>query len=440
MPILSTAPGPPQSGSSEDGRTQSSGASPKGASRAVMSGNSPAAMPCTASNDSAMVRGTGRSSRTRRCRHFARPPWVRLCTGAVGVIRVISGSSCCTAAPFLCPHHTPRGVQGKGKDNGYVTGRRSDTGRRGFGLARTLPLMRLAARATDRGWAQLQSWSALYGSQILQRSRGYVTLQKRPPEGAVGRSRGGVQARLDSARGKNGTAARGQHRLWVALPLHAGKVGGLQADGADTAEQVEAVAAQHLIVDIDLHRLEKRIDGRAQGGHGPHCPGEILCLESGGDLRLCGVEGCEERLFLVGLGEFHIRAEGIFDAVFFFGLCEDVVGPLEALQQVLTIIRVQERPERAGAVDEQGEIVIALHRKAGVDHVMAQALVAQVDLESVVEEGEEVVAQVGHDLSDLVDQAAIGGVRGPVARVKPVEDRTERRPEHAMMRDLVKDF
>ena len=100
MPMFSTAPGPPQSGSSDDGRTHKSGASPKGVNNASVSGMSPAAMRCTASNDSATVSGTGKSSRTSRCRHLARPPWRVVSTGADGVMRVISGSFCCTAAPF----------------------------------------------------------------------------------------------------------------------------------------------------------------------------------------------------------------------------------------------------------------------------------------------------------------------------------------------------
>ncbi len=49
-----------------------------------------------------------------------------------------------------------------------------------------------------------------------------------------------------------------------------------------------------------------------------------------------------------------------------------------------------QRVERLGPVDQQGEVVIAGHGEAGVDDVVADALVAEVDFQAVVEEGEEV--------------------------------------------------
>ena len=197
---------------------------------------------------------------------------------------------------------------------------------------------------------------------------------------------------------------QGKARLAVVSAFDSGQIRGLHAYRADTVEQVQAVAPQHLISGVDLHRLEERVNGSAQGRHGPHGGGEILGFEGLGDLRLCGVEGSEKRALLFRLGEFHIRAEGIFDAVFFFGLCQNVVGPLEALHQVLAIVGFQEIGEGRGAVDQQGEIVISFHHQTGVDHVMTNALVAQMHLEAVVEEGEEVDHPLLHLYAIEIDQ------------------------------------
>ncbi len=75
-----------------------------------------------------------------------------------------------------------------------------------------------AARGPDRGGALLGLWGALYGAKYLNdcacrlvaeapaRHAGGVPIKSGAPlvRRAVGRSRGGVQARLDSARGAGG--------------------------------------------------------------------------------------------------------------------------------------------------------------------------------------------------------------------------------------------
>ena len=95
------------------GRTEISGPSPKLDRIAVQSTAAPCAMDRTVWNGSATVRGTGRSSRTRRCRHFARQPCVLAAIRAGGVTSVKSriGSCFCTAAPFaVAVQHTPNRV------------------------------------------------------------------------------------------------------------------------------------------------------------------------------------------------------------------------------------------------------------------------------------------------------------------------------------------
>ncbi len=128
----------------------------------------------------------------------------------------------------------------------------------------------------------------------------------------------------------------------------------------------------------------------AQGGHRGHGGSEIFGLHRGGDRRLGLVEGGEEGAFLLRLGEFEVRAEGIFDAVLRFRLGQDVVRPLEALQQVRPVLGLHHRRQRLGPFDQKRQVVIPRHGKAGVDDVVPDALVLEEDFQAVVEEGEEV--------------------------------------------------
>ena len=155
-------------------------------------------------------------------------------------------------------------------------------------------------------------------------------------------------------------------------------------------QQVEPVAAHRLVFGVDLHRLEKRIDGRAQPGHRAHRGGEVLGLHCRCDLGLGGVERGEECLFLRRLGQFRIGAEGVFDPVGVLGLREDVVRALEPLQQVLAILGFQHVAQRLSAPHQQRKVVGTGHGKTGIDYVVANAFIAQMDLEALVEESEEV--------------------------------------------------
>ena len=62
----------------------------------------------------------------------------------------------------------------------------------------------------------------------------------------------------------------------------------------------------------------------------------------------------------------------------------------QALREVLAVLRLQHVVQCGGAVHHQHEVVIAGLGKDGVDDVMADALIAEIDFEAVVEEGEEV--------------------------------------------------
>jgi len=59
--------------------------------------------------------GTGRASRTSRCRHFARQPWpaVEICAEGVIWTNSAMGSCFCTAAPNVQMQHTPKALSRK---------------------------------------------------------------------------------------------------------------------------------------------------------------------------------------------------------------------------------------------------------------------------------------------------------------------------------------
>ena len=69
---------------------------------------------------------------------------------------------------------------------------------------------------------------------------------------------------------------------------------------------------------------------------------------------------------------------------------EDVRRALDAGQQVRAVVGLQESLQRLDALDDQRQIILAAEREHGVDQVVPRALLAQVDLQAVGEEGEEV--------------------------------------------------
>ena len=75
---------------------------------------------------------------------------------------------------------------------------------------------------------------------------------------------------------------------------------------------------------------------------------------------------------------------------FFSSWVEDVRGALVAGEEVRAVVGGEEGLQRADAGDEEDEVVLAAELEAGVDDVVADALAAEVDLEAVGEEGEEV--------------------------------------------------
>ena len=74
IPIFRTAPGPPQSVLSDEGRTHKVSLASKFDNISTKSGILPETIPLIASKERATVLGTGKSNLISLCKHFARPP------------------------------------------------------------------------------------------------------------------------------------------------------------------------------------------------------------------------------------------------------------------------------------------------------------------------------------------------------------------------------
>ena len=66
---------------------------------------------------------------------------------------------------------------------------------------------------------------------------------------------------------------------------------------------------------------------------------------------------------------------------------EDVRRALGAGEQVLAVVGVEEFSERLDAADDHQEIVLASEREHGIDQIMPRALLAELNFQTVGEEG-----------------------------------------------------
>ena len=69
---------------------------------------------------------------------------------------------------------------------------------------------------------------------------------------------------------------------------------------------------------------------------------------------------------------------------------QDVGRAAIAGEQVLAVLGVEEAAERLDAADDHEQVVLAFEREHGIDEIVPRTLVAEIDLQAVGEEGEEV--------------------------------------------------
>src|SRR5262249_25515876 len=144
---------------------------------------------------------------------------------------------------------------------------------------------------------------------------------------------------------------------------------------------------QRLVVDVDRDLVEEGIDRGPQFRHRHERDGEVFPYDGLPRVGLGDADRGGERLLLGGPIEFGGGRARIGRAVLLLLDADDVDRTLVAGEQVLAIVGVEEFAQRLDAADDQDEIVLALEGKHGVDEVVPRALIAQLDLHPVVEEG-----------------------------------------------------
>ncbi len=198
-----------------------------------------------------------------------------------------------------------------------------------------------------------------------------------------------------------------------------GEVRNRQRRGTDLGEQREPVRAQRLVVRVDDHRVEERIDRRAQLREGAHRAGEVFDVDRSDGVGRHLLDRRVQRFFLRQLQEFPIglgcRVAGL---VLLLLVTKDVRRALHAGEQHRAVIRLQELAERLDALHDQREVVLPAKRKHRIDQIVPRTLVAQVHLQPIGEEGE----AVSYTHLDVYKRQASTGARNSArARIAPAK-------------------
>ena len=111
-------------------------------------------------------------------------------------------------------------------------------------------------------------------------------------------------------------------------------------------------------------------------------------------LGLGNANGAGEFLFLGLAEQARVRRAGVGGVVLLLLDAEDVRRALGAGEEVFAVVGVEEFAQRLDAADDQHEIVLAGQREHGVDEIVARALLAELDLQAVGEEGEQILLPI----------------------------------------------
>ena len=107
-----------------------------------------------------------------------------------------------------------------------------------------------------------------------------------------------------------------------------------------------------------------------------------------------------------------LRGAGILDPVPRFLDADDIGGPAVGDQQVRAVLGAEEVLQGADPVDQQHQIVLPAEVETSLDHVVADALVAEGDFQAFGEEGQkvlsrrirrQVVGDIKHILQNMLD-------------------------------------
>ena len=120
-----------------------------------------------------------------------------------------------------------------------------------------------------------------------------------------------------------------------------------------------------------------------------HGGGEILDFDGGSCLAFGGADRLEQGL-LRGLGEnVRVNIAGVGFTRFLLLVAEDVGGALVAGEQRLAVVGVEEFAQGFDAADDEQEVVLVAEGEDRIDQIVAGALLAELDLQAVGEEGEQ---------------------------------------------------
>ncbi len=174
------------------------------------------------------------------------------------------------------------------------------------------------------------------------------------------------------------------------LTLDLRKIGDAMQRRAEPGKQFQPVFAQLRIIGIDLHGLEERIDRHAQPRHLRHRFRELFFFERRAD---CTDGSCQRgmKCFLCWLDQrgFVNRTEISAIILLFFGL-QDICSALVTRKQIGAVVGLQERLKGFDASNKTDKIVFVAKTKHSIDQIVASALLAQRDFQTICKEIENV--------------------------------------------------
>ena len=156
--------------------------------------------------------------------------------------------------------------------------------------------------------------------------------------------------------------------------------------GPDAVEQVQPVGAALRDGVIDRHRIEKRIDRRAQFGERRHCGGEVLALDSGTGFVFDGFERVREADFLGQDEQIPGDLAVIGARVLLLLDAQDIGGALVAGEQVGAVFGSNEGLQGFDAGEQADEVVFAAECEHGVDQVVTDTGFTLLDFQAICKE------------------------------------------------------
>src|ERR1700688_653148 len=192
-------------------------------------------------------------------------------------------------------------------------------------------------------------------------------------------------------------AAEGVNRPAHALALDLREIGHPAESRANPREQLEAVLPERLVAAIDRDLVEEGVDRRPEACQGCHGGGEVLAPERDADLAARTDEPLEERL-LGRLAEQRLGNAAVVARLVLRLLdAHDVGGALVGGQEIGAILAPEEGAKRLDAREQAHEIVLCARGEDRGDEIVPHALLAQMHLEAVGEEGEEIFRRIGSE-------------------------------------------